>query len=186
LTPQEENNDRELIAMCRASNDLGYAGLYKKYAKATYNSIHRVILHTAEAEDILQETFVTVFKEVDRLDHVVNFEAWIKRIAINKSISHLRKRKIEFADLGSKEIEAGEEYDIEENEIFESKVEDVKKCIAKLPDGYRTIVTLYLFEQLPQEEIAKLLGISYNTVRTQYHRAKKKILSALIEKSYYE
>ncbi|RZK47290.1 MAG: RNA polymerase sigma factor, partial [Pedobacter sp.] len=120
------------------------------------------------------------------LSNVLNFEAWVKRIAINKSISHLRKRKIEFADLGFTEAQAEEDYDIAENEIFESKVEDVKKCIAELPDGYRTIVTLYLFEQMPQEEISKLLGISHNTVRTQYHRAKKKILTSLKDKSYYE
>lgn len=186
MTPPEYKNDNELIALCQANNDLGYAGLYKKYARRTYNSIHRIVSHTAEAEDLLQETFVEVFKEVNRLSNVLNFEAWVKRIAINKSISHLRKRKIEFSDLGITEIDAGEDYNTTDDEIFENKVEDVKKCIAELPDGYRTIVTLYLFEQMPQEEISKLLGISHNTVRTQYHRAKKKILTSLKDKSYYE
>ena len=186
MTLPQEHNDRELIALCQANNELGYAVLYKKYAVRIYNSIHRIVAHTGEAEDILQETFVAFFKEINRLNNILNLEAWIKRIAINKSISYLRKKKIEFTDLGYTELEAEKDYDTEENEIFESKIGDVKKCINELPDGYRTIVTLYLFEQIPQEEIGNMLGISHNTVRTQYHRAKKKILSSLKDKSYYE
>lgn len=186
MTPIEKKNDHELIAMCQANNDLGYTELYRKYARRIYNSIHRIVSHTAEAEDILQETFVTVFKEIGRLSNVINFEAWVKRIAINRSISHLRKKKIEFTDLGFTELEAEKEYSIEENEIFENKVEDVRNCIATLPQGYKTIVSLYLFEQIPQEEIAVMLGISHNTVRTQYHRAKKRILSSLKDKAYHE
>lgn len=84
------------------------------------------------------------------------------------------------------EIAAQEEYDADENEIFECKVEDVKRSIEGLPDGYRTILNLYLFEKMNQEEIAIMLGISHATVRTQYHRAKKKILLSLKDKSYYE
>ncbi|WP_199119323.1 RNA polymerase sigma factor [Pedobacter sp. ASV28] len=186
MTSIENKNDHELIAMCQANNDLGYTGLYQKYAKRIYNSICRIVSHTAEAEDILQETFLTVFKEIERLSNVINFEAWVKRIAINRSISHLRKKKILFSDLDSSTIEAEEEYDLQENEIFENKVEDVRRCIEHLPHGYKTIVSLYLFEHIPQEEIATMLGISHNTVRTQYHRAKKKILLSLKDKTYYE
>jgi len=185
LTPPD-NNDHELIEMCRAGNELGFAGLYNRYAKSTYNSIHRFVLHTAEAEDIMQETFVAVFRDIDRLAHVVNFGAWVKRVAINKSISQLRKNKIEFADLVFIELEAGDEYNIQEDSIFESKLEDVKKSIRELPDGYRTVVTLFVYEKLSQEEIGKILGIPSNTVRTHYHRAKKKILSKLKDKSYHE
>lgn len=186
MTPVEKKNDQELITMCQANNDLGYTELYRKYARHIYNSIHRIVSHTAEAEDILQETFLTVFNDVGRLSNVINFEAWVKRIAINRSITHIRKKKIEFTDLGFTEIEAEKEYDEGENEIFDTKVEDVRNCIAQLPQGYKTIVNLYLFEQISQEEIATMLGISHNTVRTQYHRAKKKILSSLKDKAYYE
>lgn len=186
MTPAEKKNDQELIAMCQANNDLGYTELYRKYARRIYNSIHRIVSHTAEAEDILQETFVTVFNDLERLSNVINFEAWLKRIAINRAISHIRKKKIEFTDLGFTEIEAEKEYSTDENDIFESKVEDIRNCIEQLPPGYKTIVSLYLFEQISQEEIAAMLGISHNTVRTQYHRAKKKILSSLKDKAYHE
>lgn len=186
MTPIEKKTDHELIAMCLANNDLGFTELYQKYARRIYNSIHRIVSHTAEAEDILQETFLTVFKEIDKLSNVLNFEAWVKRIAINRAISHLRKKKIEFSDLEGTEIEAEKEYDVRENELFETQVEDVRKSIEDLPQGYKTIVCLYLFENIPQEEIGAMLGISHNTVRTQYHRAKKRVLLSLKDKIYYE
>ncbi|TKC10011.1 sigma-70 family RNA polymerase sigma factor [Pedobacter polaris] len=184
MTPIQKKTDHELIAMCKANNDLGYSELYGRYAKRIYNSIHRIVSHTAEAEDILQETFLTVFKEIDKLANVVNFEGWIKRIAINRSISHLRKKKIEFSDVDTTEIVAEKEYDIQENELFETQVSDVRKSIDNLPQGYKTIMCLYLFENIPQEEIGAMLGISHNTVRTQYHRAKKKVLLLLKDKVY--
>lgn len=182
----QKKTDHELIALCQANNDLGYSGLYERYAKRIYNSIHRIVSHTAEAEDILQETFLTAFKEISKLSGVASFEAWVKRVAINKSISHLRKKKIEFSDLDHTEIEAEKDYDTQENELFETQVHDVRKSIDNLPQGYKTIVCLYLFENIPQEEIGAMLGISHNTVRTQYHRAKKKILLSLKDKIYYE
>jgi len=181
-----EKNDRELIAMCQADDDLGYSGLYQKYARRIYNSIYRIVTHTAEAEDILQETFVTVFKDTTNLAKVASFEGWVKRIAINKSISYLRKNKIQFSGMDVVDIEAEKEYDPHENEIFENKLEDVRKSIEQLPPGYKTIINLYLFEQIPQEEIAAMLDISHNTVRTQYHRAKKRILLSLKDKVYHE
>jgi RNA polymerase sigma factor (sigma-70 family) len=186
LASIDKKTDLELIALCQADNDLGYTGLYERYAKRIYNSIHRIVSHTGEAEDVLQDTFLTVFKEIDKLSNVLNFEAWVKRIAINRAISHLRKRKIEFSSSDTTEIPADEAYDAQENELFETRVEDVRNSIDNLPQGYKTIVCLYLFENIPQEEIGAMLGISHNTVRTQYHRAKKKILLSLKDKMYYE
>lgn len=183
---RQKKTDQELIALCQANNDLGFTELYERYARRIYNSIYRIVSHTAEAEDILQESFLTAFKEIGKLSGVLSFEAWVKRVAINKSISHLRKKKIEFAEIDSADIEAEKEYDVLENEKFESQVDDVRKSIDNLPQGYKTIVCLYLFENIPQEEIGAMLGISHNTVRTQYHRAKKKILLSLKDKMYYE
>lgn len=180
-----KTNDQVLIAMCQAGDNMGYTALYNKYAKRIYNSIYRIVSHTAEAEDILQESFLSAFDALDQLNSLENFEAWIKRIAINRSISHLRKKKIQFSDAECRDIADESEHDITENEIFDGKVEDVKNAIGQLPQGYRTILSLYLFENIPQEEIGKILGISYNTVRTQYHRAKKKVMQSLKDKTYH-
>lgn len=172
--------------MCLNGTDLGYTTLYNKYARGIYNSIFRIVGHTAEAEDILQDTFCLIFGDLNKLQEVLNFEAWTKRIAINRSISHTRRKKIKFADLGGMEIADHAEDDGESDEIFYSKVEDIRNSIEALPPGCRTIVSLYLFDRIPQDEIATLLGLSHSTVRTQYHRAKKKILLSLKDKMYYE
>lgn len=172
--------------MCRSGKDSGFTELYNRYAKGIYNSISRIVSHTGEAEDILQETFFTVFSELDKLNDVVSFEGWVKRIAVNRSISHLRKQKMLFSDLSEIDLVAEDNYDPSEHEVFDCKVEDIRRGIESLPTGYKTIVNLYLFEEMNQEEIALMLGLSPVTVRTQYHRAKKKILLSLKDKLYYE
>ena len=186
MQPKEKITDQELIEMCLKGKDLGYAGLYNRHAKGVYNSIHRIVSHTAEAEDILQDTFCMIFGDMKKLQEVVNFGAWVKRIAINRSISHLRRKKITFTDLGDMEISDDEPYSSGDDDIFQCRVEDVRKSIEALPTGYRTVINLYLFEQLSQVEIAGLLGLSHSTVRTQYHRAKNRVLLSLKDKSYYE
>lgn len=144
-----------------------------------------MVRHSAQAEDLLQESFQIIFSDLHKLESPERFAGWAKRIAINRSISYLRKAKIHFSDIMDIEPFTEEEYELEEDRIFESRVEEVKRCIQELPQGYKTIVSLYLFEDMSQEEIAQALGISYNTVRSQYHRAKRKILQQLNEKSYY-
>lgn len=182
----EQVTDQKLIAMCQAGNDFGYTALYNRYAKCVYNSISRIVAHTGDAEDILQETFFIVFSEVEKLGQVTSVEAWLKRIAINRSISHLRKKKILFTDLTTMDFSDQQEHEEEDMEIFDCRVDDVRKSIEQLPPGYKTILSLYVFENMQHEEIATMLGISHSTVRTQYHRAKKKILSLLKDKSYYD
>lgn len=183
---KEKITDQELIEMCLKGNDHGYSGLYNRYARAIFNSISRIVSHTAEAEDILQDTFSLIFGDMKKLQEVISFEAWVKRIAINKSISYLRRKKIVFTDLGNTEIADEAPHSAGEDEIFNCRVEDVRKSIEALPAGYRTILNLYLFEKMPQEEIAVMLGLSHSTVRSQYHRAKNKILLSLKDKSYDE
>jgi len=182
LRPTEKIDETELIALCRAGHDTGYTGLYNKYAKAVYNSICRIISHTAEAEDILQEAFYHAFADIHRLKNAASFGAWVKRIALNRSITHLRKRKIQFAEVADLDVADDVGYDPEEHELFDCKVDDVRNAIDRLPPGYKTVLNLYLFEELPQEEIGKMLGISHATVRTQYHRARKRVIQSLKDK----
>jgi len=164
-------------------NDI-FSVLYHRHAKAVYNAIYRMVNHTAEAEDLLQETFLSVHEALDKLDTITHVEGWIRRIALNKAISHLRKQKIRFSDFPSTDVEAEDDYDINEDDIFENRLDDVRNSIENLAPGYKTIVNLYLFEQVSQEEIGRMLGLSHTTVRTQYHRAKKKILLSLKDKVY--
>ena len=156
--------------------------MYNKYARGIYNTIFRIVQHSAEAEDILQETFVNVFHDLNTLRDEKNLGAWVKQIAIHKSMTVLRKRKLRFSDFEGDTLENSEEDTIDERD-FQFKVDIILKAINQLPEGYRLIVQLYLLENISQGEIANLMGISHVTVRTQYHRAKKKIVE-LIKKEF--
>jgi RNA polymerase sigma factor (sigma-70 family) len=83
----------EMVEKCKRGDPSGYTGLYQRHSKEVYNTIYRLVNHTAEAEDLLQETFVAAFNAIGRFEHTGGFRAWIKRIAINKSLSYLRKRR---------------------------------------------------------------------------------------------
>ena len=105
--------------------------LYEKYAKTVYNSIYRILLHTAESEDILQEVFVSVFQQLNRYQEGTNFGAWVRRIAINQSVSLLRKKKIRFEELPETENDQSEESLNEEEFVF--RVTAIQNAIAALP-----------------------------------------------------
>ena len=169
----------ELVERCRHGDRRSYSELYQKYAKAMYNTSLRIVNHTADAEDVLQESFVDAFAAIERFGYKSTFGAWLKRIVINKSINTLRKRKMEIIDIEKTSIvhQAEEENEVEEDLKF--KIEEIKKAVKELPNGYRTVLTLHLFEGYDQEEIAEIMQISHATVRTQYMRAKQKLLSLI-------
>lgn len=183
MNPTDKKDETALIALCHQGDDTGFTALYNRYARPVYNAICRIVSHTAEAEDILQESFYHAFSDIHRLQNATSFGAWVQRIAVNRSITHLRKRKIVFSNTGELDIADEETYDVEADQLFDCKVEDVKHAIEQLPHGYKIILSLYLFEEIPQEEIAQMLGISHSTVRTQYHRAKKKIIQSLKDRT---
>ena len=166
----------ELVERCRQGDKHSFSELYHKYAKAMYNTSLRIVNHTADAEDVLQESFVDAFAAIESFAYKSTFGAWLKRIVINKSINALRKRKMEIIDIEKTTALHLPEEEIYDEETIKFKVDEIKKAVKELPNGYRTVLSLHLFEGYDQEEIAEILQISHATVRTQYMRAKQKLL----------
>lgn len=166
----------ELVNECRLGNRKAQFELYKLYANAMYNVALRIVNDDAEAEDVLQEAFLDAFSRISAFRQETTFGLWLKQIVINRAINYLRKRKAEFVSLDDVEIADEPNYDENEETL---KVEAIKDAINELPDGYRVVLTLYLFEGYDHEEIAHILKISENTSRTQYMRAKRKLNSLL-------
>jgi RNA polymerase sigma factor (sigma-70 family) len=171
----------ELVERCRQGDRRSYGELYQKYSKAMYNTSLRIVNHTADAEDVLQESFVDAFAAIESFAYKSTFGAWLKRIVINKSINSLRKRKMEIIDIEKTSALHIPEEDSFDEEGLKYKVEEIKKAVKELPNGYRTVISLHLFEGYDQEEIAEILQITHATVRTQYMRAKQKLLSLIKE-----
>jgi RNA polymerase sigma factor (sigma-70 family) len=171
----------ELVERCKQGHAPSYQALYQQYAKAMFNTSLRIVNNRADAEDVLQEAFVDAFRSLNDFHYRSTFGAWLKRIVINKSINVLRKRKVHLLEIEEESMgEIAQEESVDEHEIA-FKVQQVKKAIEKLPDGYRTVLTLYLLEGYDQEEISEIIGITHNTVRTQYVRAKQKLLTIIKE-----
>ena len=173
----------ELIERCLRGDTLGYKELYVRYSKAMYNTCLRMLNNVAEAEDVLQESFIEAFKNLQRFEYRTSFGGWLKQICINRAINQLKKRKIEWVDMEQVAgYDSADEIPLDETEIA-LQVDTVKKAIMQLPDGYRTVLNLYLLEGYDHEEIAGILQVAESTTRTQYMRAKQKLLQLLKEGS---
>ena len=142
-----------------------------------YNICLRMMRSSADAEDMLQESFFQVFKSIAGFREESTIGAWIKRIVVNKCLNQLKKKKWQFADVEA--VEAEEEAPVDE-EKFAYTVERIQAAIGQLADGYRVVFTLYMFEGYSHKQIAEQLDLSVSTVKTQYMRAKQKI-RALVE-----
>ena len=169
----------ELVERCKRGDPQSFQALYRQYSKAMYNTSLRIVNNTADAEDVLQESFLDAFRSLHDFHYRSTFGAWLKKIVINKSINILRKRRNDFVDMENTELQAVADDEPENEEEMQYKVEEVKRMITRLPDGYRTVLSLYLLEGYDHEEISQILNISHNTVRTQYVRAKQKLLTII-------
>src|SRR5215472_10328541 len=89
----------ELVERCKQGDSRSFAALYQKYSKAMYNTSLRIVGHTGDAEDVIQEAFTDAFRSLDDFHYKSTFGAWLKRIVINKSINQLRRRKMDLIDI---------------------------------------------------------------------------------------
>lgn len=167
----------ELVARCKRGDQDAHFQLYKLYAKAMYNVGYRITGDEEEAQDVLQEAFISAFRNLEHYRGDASFGAWLKRIVINKAINMLQKRKYE-------RIPEDDHWDIAEEETSpeyegDLTVERVKRGIEALPDGYRSVLSLYLLEGYDHQEIATIMGISESTSKSQLNRAKNKLRELL-------
>lgn len=176
----------ELVEACKLGNRAAQYKLYGLYVKSMYNVCFRILNHRGEAEDVLQEAFIDAFSKIGSFRQEASFGVWLKQIVVNKAISSLRKKKMDFVDF------EGEAYRLENEGFSESlsepdesscdyRVEAITKGVEMLPEGYRVVLSLYLFEGYDHEEISHVLGISVSTSRTQYMRGKKRLMRILEE-----
>ncbi len=170
---------QEIIDNCRQGNRQAQFELYRLYSKAMYNICLRMLKDEMDAEDILQNSFVDVFSKLHTFQHQSAIGAWIKRIVINNCINFLKKRRLDIQELTDNHTNVKEE---RPNEVPDVKltVEQVNQAVHLLPDGYRVVFTLYMFEGYDHREISEILNVSEATSKSQYSRAKRKLKEILI------
>lgn len=154
--------------------------MYDLYCEAMYTICVRMLNNREDAEDVLQESFISAFKNVHQYSGKVSFGSWLRRIVINGCIATLKKRNHNLIPLAERDLP--EEQSEEETEIT-CTVETIKKAISELADGYRVILSLYLFEDYSHKMIADKLNISEGTSKSQYLRARKRLMELITLKS---
>jgi RNA polymerase sigma-70 factor (ECF subfamily) len=163
----------ELIARCKAGDRDAHYALYRQYSKAMFNVGFRITGNADDADDVLQEAFISAFRSLDSYRGDASFGAWLKRIVVNKAINAVQRRKHD-------SIPDDEQWDVaepvESSEYREElTIDRVKKAIAQLPDGYRSVLSLYLIEGYDHQEIAEIMSITESTSKSQLNRAKAKL-----------
>ena len=157
--------------------------LYSSYSKAMLNSAHRILNNRQDAEDVLQDSFVKIFSQLHQFSYQSSFGSWIKRIVINASIDQLNRKRNDLSLYEDHEV-ADEEHNvihIDQENGRQAQLDLMYKALLELPDGYRTVLSLYMLEGYDHEEISTILNIGVSTSISQLSRAKKK-LRAIIQK----
>jgi RNA polymerase sigma factor (sigma-70 family) len=171
-----------LVVECKQGSKKACYELYHLYSKAMLNVAFRIVGNIGEAEDVLQEAFLDAFNKLKDFRQETTFGLWLKQIVVNRSINLLRKRKLELIELEGDHLENIPEEESEDEEEIQYQVAMVKEAMKQLPDGYRVVLSLYLLEGYDHEEISQILNISENTSRTQFLRAKRKLMEILKRK----
>lgn len=171
----------QLIALCKANNQQAQLELYNRYYKAMYNTAFRIVNNSFEAEDIMQESFLTAFTKLNDLKDNAVFGAWLKRIVINNSI-HQYKKQTEHTPLDDVLYKIEDHQGITEDyDITNLKAQQVISALKRLKDNYRIALSLHLIEGYDYEEISSIMNISYANCRTMISRAKESLRKQLLK-----
>jgi len=175
----------KLIEECKVNNKSAQFELYRLYSQEMYNMAMRLLRNTENAEDIIQECFLSAFTNIHQYRQEVPFSAWLKKIVINRCLKLLKKKKVEVVALNENDmlisLEEEDNWEIDES----ISIEEVRNTIDILPDKYRAVMMLYLIEGYDHGEISEILNISIVASRSQLMRGKSK-LKKILKRNGYE
>lgn len=170
---------QNLIKRCIKNDRRAQILLYERFAKTMFNSSFRLLKDRMEAEDIVQESFISAFSSLSSYKYDAPFEVWLRRIVVNRSLDRLRKKTYLHIELQDENIGEVEIPDHAEVALKQEKLEQIYRAAMELPEGFRIIFSLYYYEGFDHDEISEILGISSSTSRSQLSRAKQKIIKAI-------
>jgi RNA polymerase sigma-70 factor (ECF subfamily) len=166
----------ELIIQCKKQDAAAQGELYKQYSGVLFAICLRYSPNYTEAEDNLQDAFLTIFKKVGQYNGKGSFEGWIKRVTVNTVLQKYRKKRT-YEIVDEEQIEDEADLEIDKEEV---PLDFLLKIIQELPDRYRLVFSMYVMDGYQHKEIADLLGISDGTSKSNLARART-ILKTKIE-----
>jgi len=174
-------DNNKLIRDCLLGKQVAQRTLYEEFAPAMLGVCYRYTKSMADAEDVLQEAFVKVFKYLRQYEGKGELGAWIRRIMVTTAINYLKRHSryqadLSFTDIGMNPVSS-------ENPHVQTDAKDLADLIRQLPPGYQTIFNLHAVEGYTHVEIGKILGINEGTSRSQYARARALLINWLDRQS---
>lgn len=175
MTEQQQ----QMLEACKRGDRNAQREMYEHFKGKMFVVCLRYAETRTDAEDLLQEGFIKVFRDLHQFRGEGSFEGWIRRVMVNVALQQIRQRKkaLEFTELDGQEYRLGEE-----DPVFETGEETAKgllKLMQKMPLGFRTVLNLYVLENYSHQQIAEELGISVGTSKSQLNRAKAHLKNML-------
>jgi RNA polymerase sigma-70 factor (ECF subfamily) len=166
--------EKNIIEGCIAGKRKAQHQLYNQYSAAMLGVCLRYCRNLEDAEDVVQEGFIKVFVSIKSYRGEGSLGSWIKRIMINTALTHIKKN-LNFKLMSDELTEVEEKVETASEEVEYQPVspEVLIRLIQEMPEGYRTVLNLYVFEEFSHKEIAGILSISENTSKTQLFKARQ-------------
>jgi RNA polymerase sigma-70 factor (ECF subfamily) len=176
-------NDEEMLKGCMANEERAQKHLFDRYSRVMTGVCMRYADRYEEAQDMVQNGFIKVFKKINTFSGTGSLEGWIRKIMVNTALDYLRSNKNYRFNLQVEEVD----YKLEKKEHTESQLQAdfLLELINGLPIGYKTVFNLYAIEGYTHKEIGEKLDISENTSKSQYSRARS-LLQKQLEKIGYD
>lgn len=173
----------QTIAACQRGDVNAQRLLYEQFKGKMFVLCQRYTRRREDAEDVLQEGFIKVFRDIPQYSGDGSFEGWIRKVIVNTALQFLRKNKRAPQEIAIENIDFKlhyEEPDLEGD--TKDRAKEIIKLMQLMPDGFRTVLNLYILEGYSHQEISEIMGISVGTSKSQLNRAKAN-LKKLLEQS---
>lgn len=172
----------DIIAGCKAADNVARRELYERYSGFLFSVLCRYVKDRSTAEDLLHDVFITIFTKIGDYSGRGSFEGWCRRIAVNTALNSYR-RKDPLSDPVTVD-DVPKSASQEASALSEMSADDLLSAINRLPQGFRTVLNLFAVEGYSHREIAQMLDISEATSRSQYWRARNRLLEILERENY--
>jgi RNA polymerase sigma-70 factor (ECF subfamily) len=175
-------SEEQLVVECLKKNSSAQKHLFEYYSKRMMGVCLRYTKDHDEAQDVLQMGFIKVFEKLDTYNGEGSLEGWIRRVVVNTALDNIRKNKKNNENIDIEKVDfllANNEA----NALDDLKAEDLLKIIQQMPTGFRTVFNMYAIEGYSHKEIAEHLGITVNTSKSQYSRARVCLQNLLLKEA---
>jgi len=180
--PERAPTDEELIARVLAGDETAYETIVARYGDYVYTIAVRIVGNDEDAEDVAQEAFVRAYRALPGFRGDSKFSSWLYRIATNRALTHLKRRRRRVVtvgldagprvEAGASEVGRGSERGPDRLVLDDEFRREVRAAVLELPERYRVVVTLFYLEEKSYKEVAAILGIPMGTLKTHLHRAR--------------